>query len=63
VQRFECGGAPDLSAHNLPIHHKHDLMSTTSSGRFDRICGLDGFFRLNYKTHGFVDFTDHPNQA
>jgi len=38
-------------------------MSTTSSGRFDRICGLDGIFRLNYKTHGFVDFIDHPNQA
>jgi hypothetical protein len=27
-------------------------MSTTSSGRFDRICGVDGIFRLNYKTHG-----------
>mgnify|MGYP000031204124 CR=1 FL=1 len=63
VLRFECGGAPDLSAHSLPIHHKHELMSTTSSGRFYRFCGVDGILRLNYKTHGCVDSTNQPNQA
>ena len=35
-------------------------MSTTSSGRFYRFCGVDGILRLNYKTHGCVDSTNQP---